>query len=351
MTNKLKLGFVGVGSMGQMAHLRNYATDETCVVTAIAELRKETAERVARRYGIDTVYSDARTMLEREHLDAIVASQPFTRHRTVLNDILPYGKPVFLEKPLASSIQIGEALVESAAQYGSLLMVGYHKRSDPATMLAKAEIDRLKKSGELGQLTYIRILMPAGDWIAHGFDELIQEEDNKPVLTKDPAPDDMNDATYGEYVSFINYYIHQVNLLRHLFGEDYEIEFTDKQGRLLVVRSDSGATGTIEMSPYRTTIEWQEEILVCFERGWIRLSLPPPLVINQAGSVEIYRDPGNGSTPVRDAPILPRVHAMKQQSLNFLAAVRGEVPPMTGAAEALSDLRIARDYIRMRYET
>ena len=49
------------------------------------------------------------------------------------------------------------------------MMIGYHKRSDPATMYAKAEIDRLKSTGELGAMKYVRITMPAGDWIAGGF--------------------------------------------------------------------------------------------------------------------------------------------------------------------------------------
>ena len=38
---------------------------------------------------------------------------------------------------------------------------------------------------------------------------------------------------------------------------------------------------------------------------------------------------------------------MRQQAINFIRAVRGEMPPMTGAAEALEDLRVARQYIRL----
>ena len=51
---------------------------------------------------------------------------------------------------------------------GTWAMIAYHKRSDPATMFAKAEIDKLKQSGELGKLRYVRITMPPGDWIASG---------------------------------------------------------------------------------------------------------------------------------------------------------------------------------------
>jgi hypothetical protein len=64
--------------------------------------------------------------------------------------------------------------------------------------------------------------------------------------------------------------------------------------------------------------------------------------------VEIYRDPGGGKTPSLETPTLPWVHAMKQQAANFIAAVKGERPPMTGAREALEDLRVARNYLDIK---
>jgi predicted dehydrogenase len=63
--------------------------------------------------------------------------------------------------------------------------------------------------------------------------------------------------------------------------------------------------------------------------------------------VEILRDPGRGTTPERTTPHLPPVHAMRQQATNFLRAIRGEAPPPCEAAEALEDLRVARDYVRL----
>ena len=43
---KVRIGFVGVGSMGQCAHLKNYATLPECEVAAIAELRQDLAKKV-----------------------------------------------------------------------------------------------------------------------------------------------------------------------------------------------------------------------------------------------------------------------------------------------------------------
>ncbi|MHC4481307.1 MAG: Gfo/Idh/MocA family protein, partial [Planctomycetota bacterium] len=219
MADKVRIGFVGVGSMGQAAHLRSYLHVPDCEVVAIAELRQELARQVAARHGIPRVYPDHREMLAAEELDGIVASQQFTRHGALVPELLRAGMRVFIEKPLAGSVEVGERIAQAARETGALLMVGYHKRSDPATAWAKAEVERLKASRELGSLRYVRITMPPGDWIAGGFDDLITTDEPMPDLESDPPASDMDEETYEAYVEFVNYYIHQVNLLRHLLGE------------------------------------------------------------------------------------------------------------------------------------
>lgn len=344
---KVKIGFVGVGGMGQCAHLKNYVTLSDCEVVAIAEVRQSLGQKVAARYGVAHVYPSHVEMLAAEKLDGIVASQPFSRHGVIVPELLKAGVPVFTEKPLAASLEAGERILNTLKASSTWYMVGYHKRSDPATAYAKTEIDRLKVSGELGRLTYVRILMPAGDWVANGFNDLITEEGAYPVLEWDPPASDMDKPTFDRYTAFVNYYIHQVNLMRYLLGEPYRVTFADPSGVLLAGQSDSGAACTIEMTPYRTTVDWQESALVCFEKGYIKLELPAPLASNRPGRVEIFRDPGEGAAPQTVIPQLPWVHAMRQQAMNFVAAIRGEIKPPCEAAEALEDLKIAREYIRL----
>ena len=226
-------------------------------------------------------------------------------------------------------------------------MVGYHKRSDPATMACVAEIKRLKESGELGRMTYVRLLMPAGDWVAGGFNDLIRDAGAAPQMEWDPPADDMDQETYQQYTAFVNYYIHQVNLMRYLLGEPYEVRYADPSGVMLAAQSSSGVACAIEMSPYQTSIDWQESALVCFEHGWLQLDLPAPLASNRPGRLRMFRDPGKGATPQTIEPQLPWVHAMRQQAVNFIASIRGEIDPPCEAAEALEDLRVARAYIRL----
>lgn len=346
---RLRIGFVGVGAMGQCAHLKNYATLPDCEVVALAELRPQLARQVAARYGVPKVYPDHEAMLAEEHLDGIVASQNFGLHGLLVPKLLEAGVPLFTEKPLAGSIEAGQLILDALAKSKGWLMIGYHKRSDPAVQYAKQEIDRLKATGELGPMRYVRILMPAGDWIAGGFSDLIDSSEPIPALAQDPPATDMDTETFEEYTSFVNYYIHQVNLLRHLLGEPYRLTYAESSGVLLAAESESGIAATIEMSPYLTTVDWQEEILVAFLHGYVKITLPAPLASNRPGRVEILRDPGHGKPPETIFPSLPWVHAMRQQATQFLRAIRGETPPLCQASEAMEDLHIALQYISLRF--
>lgn len=344
--SKVRLGFVGVGGMGQCAHLRNYVINPECTVVALADLREDLARKVAGRYGVPRVYASHRQLLagERE-IDGIVAILPYHIHGRLLPELLAAEVPVLTEKPLARSVEVGEKIVAAQKQRGSTLFIGYNKRSDPATIFAKKQIERWKRSGEVGRMRYVRITMPPGDWQAAGFSHLIAGAEEYPQLDPDPPPAGMDEPAAERFDQFVNYYIHQVNLMRYLLGEEYRVCYADVSGVLLAGESRSGVTGVLEMAPYRTTIDWQETALVTFEKGWIRLELPAPIAVNRPGRVTIYRDPGQGETPGILVPDLPHVHSMRQQAVHFVQAVRGEATCLCQAEEALADLRLGREYL------
>ncbi len=326
----VKLGFVGVGNMGQMAHLQHYAAITDCEITAIAEPRQQLAQAVAAKYGAKRVYPDATSMLASEQLDGLVAIQPFERHGSLITPLYCYNLPLLTEKPLASSVETGAAMIR---QLKSWHMVGYHKRNDPAVTWAR---DRMKSSG---RLRYVRIMMPPGDWIAGGFADLIRSDERPPNVSPDAMPENI-DAR--EYIAFVNYYIHQVNLLRYLLDEPYEVVFADKHSRLLVAETASGVTATIEMAPFETAQGWQEAILIGFDDAAIKLQLPAPLA-DHSGTAQIMKSDGTQvHAPLRAAS------AMRMQAENFVAAIQGKAKPACEAAEALEDLRIARDWLELK---
>jgi predicted dehydrogenase len=347
MSRKVRIGFVGVGNMGQNAHLRNYASLPDCEVVALTEIRPGLAERVAQRYAISHTYSRVADMLANEELDGVIAIQQFNRHGSILPEIYAAGIPVLTEKPLGASLEVGQNLVAALEASGSWHMVGYHKRCDPAIIYAVDEIRRWQASGEYGALRYVRITMPEGDWIAGGFNDLVRSTESVPDEGTDPPDSEMDAQTFAQYVSFVNYYIHQVNLMRHLLGENYSVTHADKAGTLLVAESASGVSGVIEMSPYKTSVAWHESVLVGFERGYVKVDLPAPLAQNRPGRVEILRDLGRGNTPTTTVPDLAWEHAHRVQAQSFVRAIKGEIKPPCVAQEALQDLVIARDYMRL----
>lgn len=343
---KLKIGFVGTGGMGQMAHLSNYAAlPGLCEVVALAEVRPQLAHKVAARYGVPKVYTNHLELLNDADVDAIVAPQQYRSHLALIPDILRAGIPVLTEKPLSLTVEAGEHLVQLAEANKTLHMVGYHKRSDPAMSYAKERIDEWKLSGEYGKLQYVRVTMPPGDWVG-GADAPLGTDEAYPEIASEVFPSYFTEEESRELDKFVNYYIHQVNAIRFLLGEPYRLTFGDRSGMLLTGESDSGATVALEMAPYSTSIEWHESLLVCFEKGFVRVDLPPPLARQIAGKVTIMKDNGKG-TPSYEIPVMPTRSAMRQQAMNFIAAVQGVRPAPCESKEAVEDLKLARDYIRL----
>lgn len=349
MAKKIRLGFVGTGFMGQRAHLINYMGLPDCEIVALAEPRKKMAEEVARRYGIREVYGDHLSLLAHADVDAIVAAQPFSHHIHIMPDILKAGKALLTEKPIAVCPESGSILAELAEKNHSVYMLGYHKRSDPAMEYAKCLIDAWKKSNEFGAMRMVRITMPPGNWMGGiGMADMISSDEAYPQIQSESPPACFDEATGKEYVSFVNYYIHQVNAMRFLLGEPYKVVFAEKSGVLMTVESASGIAGVLEMAPYSRTRDWEETLFVGFEKGYIEVVLPAPLAAQQPGVVTVYRDNGNGE-PSLTQPVLPQVSAMRNQAMNFLAAIRGEKGVPCGPREAADDLGIAADYVRMRF--
>ena len=344
--SKVKLGFLGCGFMGQLAHLQNYAMLDDCEIIGITDVKIKQAESVAKAYAIPKVYACASDLLGDSEIDAVVAAQPFDNHVNVVCEVLNAGKHILTEKPLCVFAENGHALVECAEKNKKIHMVANHKRSDLAVEYAINVISKWKAYGEMGKMKYIRLTMPPGDWIngATGVGKPISTNESYASYTPEPAPPGIDKETADRHISFVNYYIHQVNLMRYLYGEDYKLTFADKSGVLLAAENNSGVTGIIEMATYNTGDSWQESAMVCFEKGYIFIKMFAPLASQRAGEVEIFTDINGG---LYTSPVFPNISAMKNQAMNFLKAVRGEITPPCPSSEALKDLEIAADYIKM----
>ncbi|MDB6095049.1 MAG: putative dehydrogenase [Verrucomicrobia bacterium] len=345
---KIRLGFIGTGNMGQMAHLRNYMTLPHCEVVALAELRPQLAAQVGARFGIPEVYHDHEELLAKAKVDALVMIQPFWIHGGLLPAVLAHGKPIMIEKPLAHSVEIAQHLSDLSAKHHAPIYVAYHKRSDLASVAAAEKIREWKASGKFGQMRYVRVTMPPGKWDAEGFASRIVTDEKYPEVKNDAPPAGFDKDGAHQNFLLVNFYIHQINLLRYLLGEDFTVTTADANGQYMGIRSASGVSGILEMAPYHTTLDWQESALVGFDKGYLHLDLPAPMVLDRPGRLRVFEDLGGTETPKQIEPVFAPWHAMRSQAANFVRAVAGEKTPLCTAQDATKDLEIARDFLHLQ---
>ena len=337
--------------MGQLAHIRSYALlRDECELAALAEPRRRTAELVAARYGIERVYRNHRELLEAEQLDGIVAAQRYVHHAALLPELYRRVAHLFTEKPLALGAAQGDRLVQLASEAGCVHMLGYQRRSDPATREAKRTVDEWKQSGELGALRYLRICYTDGDWTANASRAFIDVGEQPPAVPGEEPPSEFagDEEACWSLATGVDQLVHPLNLIRHFLGERYRVVFVHASGRLLVFESESGIPATIEVTPYRLTVGFDEELLVAFERGYVRLRPAPSLARNRGGALEICRDRGYDSVPERISPQVPWIDPQQAQAADFLRVCRGEAPPPTDAREAAEDLHLVAEIVRTR---
>jgi predicted dehydrogenase len=112
-------------------------------IVALADVNERTLQAVGERYGVSVRVKDQRELLGRDDVDALLV---FTSgcHRDAMLDLVKSDKHVFVEKPLAYSLKETEEVAVAARGRKGQLMVGYHKRFDPAYLRARDEIRGMK---------------------------------------------------------------------------------------------------------------------------------------------------------------------------------------------------------------
>ena len=138
----LKVGVIGVGSMGQN-HARVY--NEISNLVAVADSNEKQGRSVADRFGVSW-YRDYRDMLG--EVDAVTIAVPTALHREVAETTSVGGVHLLVEKPLAGNVTDAEAIVASANKAGVTLAVGHVERHNAIIAHAKTFIE----NGNWGQI-------------------------------------------------------------------------------------------------------------------------------------------------------------------------------------------------------
>ena len=119
----LRAGIVGLGWISRV-HVPALAAMDDFELVAACDVDLERAETIAGERGA-RAYDSWETMLEREQLDVLWVCTPPLHHRDPTVAALERGLHVYLEKPIARTLEDAEAIVEAAAKAGAVCAVGY----------------------------------------------------------------------------------------------------------------------------------------------------------------------------------------------------------------------------------
>ena len=145
----LRVGVIGAGVMGER-HARIYASLPDVELVAVCDAREDVARRVAVETGA-AACTDFRALLARDDLDAVSVCTPDGDHRGPCEAAARAGKHVLVEKPIATTVADGEAMIEATVKAGVVLLVGHCLRFDPRYHAARGAV----AAGELGALQTI----------------------------------------------------------------------------------------------------------------------------------------------------------------------------------------------------
>lgn len=241
----INVGVIGLGRMG-MLHLMNCLHIDDVKVVAASDPSKKALNK-AKSTGVDKLYTDYRDLLNHSSgIDTIIISLPNFLHFDSISLALEAGLNVFVEKPMANSVEECREIAKLVQESGRKFMVGHCMRFMNAIEKMKESVDK----GILGNLEVATI------------EEVINGPFAHPRV---PAP--VSDWWFDPKKSgggvLLDLGYHMIDLFRFFAGDsevvfsqlDHKFNLPVEDGAIVILRSsNSSAKGIINVGWYQQTI-------------------------------------------------------------------------------------------------
>lgn len=148
----IRLGIVGT-NYGRTVQLPAFRADARCEVVALAGSDAGRAGQFAREAGVAKGYGGWRELVEDRNVDAVVIATLPSLQAQIAIRALELGKPVFIEKPMASDLTDARAMLRQAKIAGKPTAIDFNFHQIVAWQRAKQMLD----AGSIGALRHIVI--------------------------------------------------------------------------------------------------------------------------------------------------------------------------------------------------
>jgi len=267
----LKVGVVGTGAIGQ-EHIERITNKLVgAKVVAITDVNEENAKKAAAICGA-RIEKDSAAVVNASDVDALVVCSWGPAHAATVLQAIAAGKPVFCEKPLATTAEDCKKIVDAEVAGGKhLVQVGFMRRYDKGYLQMKEIID----SGEMGEPLLVHC--------AHR-NAQVGESYVTPMAVNDTAIHEIDTIHWlinDEYVS-----------AQVIIGKDTKYSHPKlKDPQIMILRTKGGITIDIEVF-VNCKFGYDIQCEVCCEEGIVRMPEPgfPTLRKDKNHSVYIEQD-------------------------------------------------------------
>lgn len=175
-SDQIRIGVIGANGMGwsNVNALLSMPEVECVAICDVddAVISRRLADYKKLRENKPDTYKDYRVLLDRDDIDAVVIGTPDHWHARMMVDAVASGKHVYVEKPVANSIEECNIMVDAAKHYQKVVQCGQWQRSGPHYSKAV----EIVQSGVLGNIRLVKV------WAYQGWMEPV------PVLPDSKAP-------------------------------------------------------------------------------------------------------------------------------------------------------------------
>ena len=146
----VRYGCIGAGIQGE-SHCKNIAALPNAELVSVCDIDEGRARAAALKYGARNALTSYEDLLGDESIEAVSIALPDHLHRDAAVKALQAGKHVLLEKPMATTVEDAQAIVDAQKQSGKTLMIQWSNRWMPMFWSTKESLD----AGELGDPLYV----------------------------------------------------------------------------------------------------------------------------------------------------------------------------------------------------
>ncbi|MBA7597041.1 Myo-inositol 2-dehydrogenase [subsurface metagenome] len=146
----IKIGLVGAGYWGKNL-IRNIMESKEAALNIVCDIDKNKLMRVKKRYPGVKITTNFLNLVNNKSIDAVVISTNVNSHHNLAKKAIKNGKHVFVEKPMADTVERAEELVELANKNKLTLMVGHIFLYSPPVI----KIKEILQNNGIGKVYYI----------------------------------------------------------------------------------------------------------------------------------------------------------------------------------------------------